>query len=75
MKKINDAVDKSISRGWKMSKRLSSGGFLSNPTYDIRTVYDRERLYQLNDEGFVLEDDAGLLAMNILLSLREDKPI
>lgn len=62
-----------------MSKQISPGssGFFSYtpPTYDTRKVYNAKDLQKLNSEGFSLDNNAGLLALNILLSLHteEDK--
>lgn len=68
-KKIQEKIDDSLAGGWKMSKKISSGGFISSPTYDNRTVYNREDLWRLSSEGFSLEEDEGNLVLNILLKL------
>ena len=69
MKKIIRLVNESLSRGWKMDKKISSGGLFSDDTYDTRTVYTREELLKLSKEGFLLVDDAGIIALNILLRI------
>ena len=69
---IRKAVDASLSNGWKLRKLLKaeSSGFFGYraATYDVRTVYDRKALNSLVAEGFSLSMDAGLLALNILIS-------
>lgn len=67
--KITQAVDKSLKEGWRMYKKISSGGLFSNPTYDNRTVYNRKDLLKLNNEGFDLNENIGVLVLNILLDL------
>jgi len=67
--KISQVVDDSLAKGWKMSKKISSGGFFTNPTYDHRTVYNRDALWKLTNEGFLLDEDTGSLSLNILLKL------
>jgi hypothetical protein len=66
-------VDKSLEEGWKMRKLIqsSSYGFFHNQSavYDERTVYNRKDLEKLVNEGFFLDMDAGLLALNILLKI------
>ena len=64
-----EVVYGSLSKGWKVAKKISSAGFLSSSTYDNRTVYNREDLKKLLDEGFFLDQDLGTLALNILLRL------
>jgi hypothetical protein len=71
--KIKQAFDESLSSGWKMFKKISEGYssffFYKPATYDIRTVYDRKSLNKLINEGFSLDQDAGILALNILKGL------
>jgi len=73
MSKIEQAVNKSLSKGWKMSKKISesySGFFVYKPaTYDNRIVYDRKSLWKLTNEGFNLDENTGDLALNILIKL------
>lgn len=67
--KIRKAIQESLDKGWEMSKLLNAGGLFSHATYDHRTVYTIEDLYRLNDKGFGLKENTGLLALNILLKL------
>ncbi len=69
MKNLKKQINLSLSKGWKMSKLVHSGGLFSDATYDYRTVCDREQLSKLAKEGFSLEDNPGLIALNILLEL------
>lgn len=54
--------------GIRMSKKISSGGFFANSTYDNRTVYSLEDLYRLHGEGFAVDSDMGILLFNSLIS-------
>ena len=71
--KINQAVDNSLSKGWLMSKKIREGYsgffFYRDANYEYRTVYDRDTLRKLIVQGFDLEGNPGLLALNILLKL------
>ena len=69
-KTIRQLVDESIARGWKMRKQISSGGLFSYSTYDNRLVYSRMELFNLVREGFELNENSGLLALNILLGYK-----
>lgn len=70
-KTIHQLFDESLAQGWKMTKKISSGssGFFSYTpsTYDNRTVYNRSDLDKLSKEGFLIDQDIGVIAINILL--------
>lgn len=55
--------------GIRMSKLISSGssGFFSytSPTYDERTVYTKEDLLKLIEEGFNVTENAGNFIFNM----------
>lgn len=68
---IKQIVDNSIAQGWRMEKQLSAGGLFSFPTSDKRVVTTREELYELHRQGFVLVEDCGLEALNILLKVMD----
>jgi len=61
-------------RGIKMVKLISegsSGFFYYKPaTYDKRTVYSREQLYKLSNEGFLVDDNhVEFLILDAILKL------
>lgn len=65
---IEDKVRAQLKRdGIKMSKKISSGGFMTAATYDNRTVYTLRDLYKLNDEGFVTETNLGMWLFNAFM--------
>lgn len=73
---VRRAIEADIAKGWKMRKTLVEahvgGGLFStwNPaTYDHRTVYKLEDLWKLTREGFILNEDVGAKALNLLLKL------
>ncbi len=66
-KTIQQLINESLKDGWRMTKKISSGGFFTSPTYDDRKVYNQTDLFKLIKEGFVLEESLGMLALNILL--------
>lgn len=53
--------------GFKMTKKLSSGGLFGYPTYDNRTVYSLESLNKLNEEGFSVDEDIELFLFNAIM--------
>ncbi len=65
--KLTELVEESLKGGWKMIKKIHSAGLFSEATYDERTVYSRNELNELIKEGFFLDQDAGITALNILL--------
>jgi len=66
---IKKIIEESISkRGIKVSKRISSGGLFSYSTYDERTVYSIEKLNELNDQGFKVDQDMGIFLYNTFMN-------
>lgn len=63
---INVLSNHLASDGMKMHKKISSGGFLTPPTYDERTVYTMDEMNKLNKEGFTTETDLGVFLFNAL---------
>lgn len=61
--------------GFKMSKKISesySGFFSYTPAhYDERTAYSIEQLKKLGEEGFYVNEDAGLFLFNMIFDLEE----
>ena len=52
-----------------MTKKISSGGFMSNATYDNRKVYTVAEVGRLTSEGFTIDEDAGIWVWNLLKNL------
>jgi hypothetical protein len=70
MKKIIcKAFETSFKDGWKMAKKISSGGFFVAPTYDCRIAHSNKEVAKLLAEGFSLDENCGRLALNILLEI------
>lgn len=66
-KVIEDKIWKEVARvGIKMTKKISSGGFFSSPTWDTRTVYNVTGMTKLIKEGFSPGSDLGLITFNAL---------
>ena len=67
--KLRFCVEQKMKKqGLKMEKKISSGGFFTSPTYDMRTVYNLKDLNELNRQGFWLAEDAGLFLLNMILT-------
>lgn len=61
-------IEKEIQKnGIQMSKQISSDGLFTNATYDNRTVYSIDKMYELNAEGFYVSSNIALLLLNALL--------
>ena len=67
------AIDDSLKEGWEMRKKTGeseSGLFYYKPAhYEYRTAKNVKELLQLNEEGYGVTEDLGLLAVNILRTL------
>lgn len=69
MEEIKNMFDAYLQReGLRMTKQISSGGFLSYATYDVRTVYTREMLVKLCQEGFTVKNDQGNWIFNMIFT-------
>jgi hypothetical protein len=68
-KDIRKAVDDSLAMGWEMRKLIQSSRYHNDDVFDYRTVYNRKDLFRLTSEGFILWENSGLLALNILLKI------
>jgi len=56
-------IDEGLKRdGLKMVKPISKGIF--GVVYDLRTAVSLERLYELNREGFKVDENVGLFLLN-----------
>lgn len=69
MKEVTKAINIAFSNGIKMTKKISSGGIFTTDTYDNRTIYSLKEAFKLAKEGFTIKNDAGELALDILLKL------
>lgn len=64
---IDRAVNHHIEQnGMRMTKKISSGSFLSESVYDNRTVYSSEAISSLMEEGFSVNVDMGAWLYNAL---------
>lgn len=52
--------------GLQMKKQISSGGFFSSPTEDIRRVYSLNQLDELIKLGFGISEDVGMFVFNAI---------
>lgn len=63
-KKLEKYINKN---GLRMNKCLNVGGIFTNATYDRRTIYSIKELYELNRQGFGVEENIGLFILNAIL--------
>lgn len=56
--------------GLKMSKKISSGGFFAESTWDDRIAYSRQDIGELTKQGFKPDQDMGCVVFNFLLSIK-----
>lgn len=69
---IKEMFDKWLNKdGIEMSKKISSGGLFTSPTYDNRTVYNREDVQKLMKEGFLIDTNLDLWVFNMIWTQTE----
>lgn len=57
-----------------MSKKISSGGIFSYPTYDNRTAYSLNQVLKLTNEGFWVDEDVGIFIFNAVMGSVDEAP-